>query len=94
MRNGLQLCPVFILNCDHSLTMIIYAPGDDFGIFQPALSQTMSGHGPKDYMDHRLSPFSSLYDSKSFWEEKRSYTNATHDLPGGFMGQKMHPALF
>lgn len=93
MRNRLQLCPVFILNGDH-LTMIIHAPGDGFGIFQPALSQTMPVHGPKDYMDHTLSPAGSLHYSNSFWEEKGSYTNVSHDLPGGFMGQKMHHGLF
>lgn len=77
--------------------MIIHTPGHGFGFYQPGLSQTMLGRGPKDYMDHRLSLVGSLYDSDLFWEEKFSYTNVTHDgppMPGGFMGQKMHPGLF
>ena len=54
----------------------------------------MPGHGPKDYMDNRLSLVGSLYDFNLSWEEKFSYTNVTHDLPGGLMAQKMHPGLF
>lgn len=74
--------------------MIVHTPGHGFGFCQPALSQTMPGHGPKDYMDNRLSLVGSLYDFNLSWEEKFSYTNVTHDLPGGLMAQKMHPGLF
>lgn len=45
--------------------MIIHTPGHGFGFCQPALSQTMPGHGPRDYMDHRLSLVRSLYGRKS-----------------------------
>lgn len=54
MRNGLK--HVIILNCDHSLTMIIHTYRHGFGFYQKALSWTMHGHGPKDYMGHRLTP--------------------------------------
>lgn len=45
-------------------------------------------------MDHRLSLVGSLYDSNLFWEEKFSYMNVTHDLPGHLTGRKIHPGLF
>lgn len=53
----------------------------------------MCGHGPKDFMNLRLLLVGNLYDSNLSWEEKFSYTNVTHDLPSGLMGQKMQPGL-
>lgn len=52
------------------------------------------GYSSNDYMDHRLSLVGSLYDSNLFWEEKFSYMNVTHDLPGHLTGRKIHPGLF